>query len=117
MFVIIQVLYEKLSSDVEHSEERTSEGRTSRISPFSARAALQQTQQILTSTKDTTKAVLSTVTDTKWWQGTIQKLKQPTKRQISQDFPTRNEKLDQQSCHPFYDGTIENCYSNTVSVL
>ena len=106
----IQVLYEGLTADVESVE-----GRSSRISPFSARAAFQQTQHILRSTKDTTKAVLSTVTDTSWWQGAIHKLKQPTKRQISLDYTERNKKMELQSCHPFYDGIIQNCYSNVVS--
>ena len=109
------MLYEKLTVDTEN----TTEDRSSRSSssPFSARAAFQQTQQILTSTKDTTKAVLSTVTDAKWWQGTLNKLKLPaTKRQLSQDYNDRNKKMELQSCHPFYDGIIEHCYSDVVSV-
>ena len=110
------MLYEKLTVDTEN----TTEDRSSRSSssPFSARAAFQQTQQILTSTKDTTKAVLSTVTDAKWWQGTLNKLKLPaTKRQLSQDYNDRNKKMELQSCHPFYDGIIEHCYSDLVSAL
>ena len=112
LYIFQQILYEKLTVETEHTEERSL-----RSSPFSARAAFQQTQQILTSTKDTTKAVLSSVTDTKWWQGTIHKLKQPTKRQTSLDFNDRNKKMELQSCHPFYDGMIEHCYSNVVSCL
>ena len=106
----IQVLYEGLTA-----EEESTEDKSSRISPFSARAALQQTQHILRSTKDTTKAVLSTVTDTNWWQGAIHRLKQPTKQQMSLDYADRNKKMELQSCHPFYDGIIQHCYSDMVS--
>ncbi|KAL4228277.1 hypothetical protein ACF0H5_013708 [Mactra antiquata] len=103
-----QVLYERLSSKV---DDDTEDGNK-RVSPFSSKAALQQTAQILTSTKQTTKAVLSTITDSKWWQGTVDRLRQPT-RQTSYDMTNRNIDLELQSCHPFYDGFIDNCYSNT----
>lgn len=106
----MQVLFEGISSRIPDDTEESS----SRLSPFSAKAALQQTQSILKSTKQTTKAVLSTVTDTKWWHGTVNKLRQPTNRQTSYDMTDRNKKLEHQACHPFYEGIIENCYSNMV---
>ncbi|XP_053405478.1 NBAS subunit of NRZ tethering complex-like [Mercenaria mercenaria] len=103
-----QVLFEGISSKVQESEEDSNK----RVSPFSSKAALQQTQHILASTKQTTKAVLSTVTDSKWWHGTVNRLRQPMKRQESYDMTNRNKKLELQSCHPFYEGFIANCFSN-----
>jgi hypothetical protein len=72
--------------------------------PLSATAALKQTTQILSSTTKTTKAVLTTFADTKWWQSTIKTLKQPTKRQISETVVYDNDKFEKQGCHPFYEG-------------
>ncbi|KAK3595169.1 hypothetical protein CHS0354_002768 [Potamilus streckersoni] len=108
-----QLLFEKLNSTVEDSS--TSRGSEPRLSSFSARAALQQTQQILSSTTRTTRAVLSTVTDAKFWHGTISQLNKPLTRQISHDRCDSNEKFMRQGCHPFYEGIIENCYSDSHS--
>lgn len=109
----LQVLFEGISSKVPDAEEESNK----RTSPFSTKAALQQTQHILTSTRQTTKAVLSTVTDSKWWHGTVNRLRQPAKRQESYDLTNRNKSLELQSCHPFYEGFIENCYANVVRML
>ncbi|WAR01028.1 NBAS-like protein, partial [Mya arenaria] len=81
-----QVLCEGISSRV----EETSEDSGARVSPFSARAALQHTHKILTSTGETTRAVLSTVTDARWWQGTVNKLTRQVNRQASNDLTNRN---------------------------
>jgi hypothetical protein len=73
--------------------------------PLSATAALKQTTQILSSTTKTTKAVLTTFADTKWWQSTIKTLKQPTKRQISETVVYDNDKFEKQGC--IYTPSIE----------
>ncbi|XP_052240269.1 NBAS subunit of NRZ tethering complex-like isoform X2 [Dreissena polymorpha] len=103
-----QVLCEGIGSEVAEPNPETA----SRVSPFSAKAALQQTRHILSSTKQTTRAVLSTVTDSKWWQGTVSKLKQPMGRQVSNDLTNQNKDLKLQSCHQFYEGFIDRAYSN-----
>ncbi|XP_052794949.1 NBAS subunit of NRZ tethering complex-like [Mya arenaria] len=103
-----QVLCEGISSRV----EETSEDSGARVSPFSARAALQHTHKILTSTGETTRAVLSTVTDARWWQGTVNKLTRQVNRQASNDLTNRNVGLHKQACHPFYEGLIEHCFEN-----
>ncbi|KAL3866901.1 hypothetical protein ACJMK2_044151 [Sinanodonta woodiana] len=108
-----QLLFEKLNSTVEESS--TSKGTESRLNTFSARAALQQTQQILSSTTHTTRAVLSTVTDAKFWHGTISQLNKTLIRQMSHDRCDSNETFIRQGCHPFYEGIIENCYSDSDS--
>jgi len=47
-FLSPQVIYEKVNTKIEPEQN-------SRLSPFSARGALEQTKEILTSTKDTTR--------------------------------------------------------------
>lgn len=103
------MLYSTIHSDMEVDER--SEHRT----PLSATAALKQTTQILSSTTKTTKAVLTTVADAKWWQSTIKTLKQPTKRQISETVVYDNDKFEKQGCHPFYEDFINPCHPDIVS--
>lgn len=105
------MLYSTIHSDMEVDEK--SEQRA----PLSATAALKQTTQILSSTTKTTKAVLTTFADTKWWQSTIKTLKQPTKRQISETVVYDNDKFDKQGCHPFYEDFISPCHPDIVSYL
>ncbi|XP_046551537.1 LOW QUALITY PROTEIN: neuroblastoma-amplified sequence-like [Haliotis rubra] len=105
-----QLLIERVSTDM--SEEAVAV--TS--SPFSAKAAIKQTQHILSSTSKTTKAMLSTVTDGSWWKGAIHTLKQPTQRQTSMDYDDGNVIFTRQGCHPFYESIIEDCYSNVSSI-
>jgi len=113
----MQVLCEGISSKVENKvtvADEPSDNEVPRASPFSAKAALKQTRNILASTGQTTRAVLSTVTDSRWWQGTVTKLTNQIERQQSHDMTNRNCGMEKQGCHPFYDGFIENCYSNIV---
>ncbi|KAK3097270.1 hypothetical protein FSP39_008222 [Pinctada imbricata] len=84
--------------------------------PFSPSSALKQTKQILTSTTKTTKAVLSTVADKKWWEGTIQALKQPMQRQTSEIYTDNNEKFERQGIHPFYANLQPNAYQDLSAV-
>lgn len=102
------------------NESKESDSSESRESPFSARAAIKQTQHILSSTKRTTSAVLSTVTDTKWWQSAISSLKHPRhlreNSDISMGKDDGNVGFKKQGCHPFYSGVIEGCYEDVVRI-
>ena len=104
------MLYSTIHSDMEVDEKSVE------TAPLSATAALKQTTQILSSTTKTTKAVLSTVADTKWWQSTIKSLKQPTKRQMSETVVYDNDKFEKQGCHPFYEDFIQPCHPDFVSL-
>ncbi|KAK7115948.1 NBAS subunit of NRZ tethering complex-like [Littorina saxatilis] len=87
-------------------------------SPFSARAALEQTQAILSSTQRHTRAVLSSVTDTAWWKGAVKSLKRPL-RQRGEDEKggagEGNPGFTKQGCHPFYEDVIGDCYLDLSS--
>ncbi|KAK7477823.1 hypothetical protein BaRGS_00030901 [Batillaria attramentaria] len=87
-------------------------------SPFSARAALQQTQEILSSTQRHTRAVLSSVTDTAWWRGAVKSLKQPAQKHVSSkgDTDDGNAGFTRHGCHPFYESIIEDAYTDVASV-
>ncbi|XP_048258558.1 NBAS subunit of NRZ tethering complex-like isoform X1 [Haliotis rufescens] len=108
-----QLLIEKVSTDM---SEETEVAVSVTGSPFSAKAAIKQTQHILSSTSRTTKAMLSTVTDGSWWKGAIHTLKQPTQRQTFTDYDDGNISFTRQGCHPFYESIIEDCYSNVSAI-
>ncbi|KAH9508425.1 hypothetical protein Btru_055206 [Bulinus truncatus] len=118
-----QILYEKVNKVVLEVSETDNNSLSSRESPFSARSAIKQTQQILSSTKQTTSAVLSTVTDSKWWQNAVSSLKHFTHKD-SKDTghlsdpadDDRNKSMKKQGCHPFYASIIENCYEDFRSL-
>lgn len=101
-------MYSTIHSDMEVDDP------LSERAPLSAKAALQQTTQILSSTTRTTKAVLSTVADTKWWQSTIKTLKQPSRRQMSETVVYDNDTFVKQGCHPFYEDFITPCHPDVV---
>ncbi|BFY98427.1 hypothetical protein BsWGS_01467 [Bradybaena similaris] len=110
-----QILYEQINKIL--NEDKESDSQASRESPFSARAAIKQTQQILSSTKKTTSAVLSTMTDAKWWQSAASLLKQPQRHKggdgdVFKGRDYDNSGFRKQGCHPFYAGIIENCYED-----
>ncbi|XP_012940751.1 neuroblastoma-amplified sequence [Aplysia californica] len=115
-----QILYEQVNRAVNDTREGSSEYSESRESPFSARAAIQQTQEILSSTRRTTSAVLSTVTDGRWWQSAVTSLKQPARRTRGRagglsDKDDGNLAFRKQGCHPFYASIIEDCYEDVRS--
>lgn len=114
----LQILYEQINKIL--NEDKESDSPASRESPFSARAAIKQTQQILSSTKKTTSAVLSTMTDAKWWQSAASLLKQPQHHKggggdVLKGRDYDNSGFRKQGCHPFYAGIIEDCYEDVVS--
>lgn len=114
----MQILYEQINKIL--NEDKESDSPASRESPFSARAAIKQTQQILSSTKKTTSAVLSTMTDAKWWQSAASLLKQPQNHKggggdVLKGRDYDNSGFRKQGCHPFYAGIIEDCYEDVVS--
>ena len=87
-------------------------------SPFSARGAIRQTKEILSSTNKATRAALLHVSDTKWWSKTLKSL-QPLSMATHQpgwgsEMDDGNRKLERQGCHPFYESVIDGCYSNRV---
>lgn len=102
-------MYSTIHSDVDLDDQ------SSERAPLSAKAALEQTTQILSSTTKTTKAMLSTVADTKWWQSTIKTLKQPTKRQVSETVVYENDTFQKQGCHPFYEDFISPGHPDVVN--
>ena len=82
-------------------------------------SAIKQTKQILTSTTKTTVAMLSSVSDGKWWRRTLASL-HPARRSSfvsGPDWEDMNSSMEQQGCHPFYEEIIENAYSNKVNLL
>ena len=105
------------------STEENNKTSSSRESPFSARAAIKQTQQILSSTRKTTTSVLSTITDHKWWASAVTSLQvlssadQSGRQKGGKAVPEedhRNVSFKQQGCHPFYASVMGDCYEDTV---
>ncbi|CAL1537532.1 unnamed protein product [Lymnaea stagnalis] len=107
-----QILYEQVNKVV--GEETSKKNSDSRESPFSARAVIQQTQQILSSSKQT---VLSTFTDAKWWQSAFSSLQQSSSKQKTESKLQTQDNADmkKQGCHPFYASIIEGCYEDWKS--
>ncbi|XP_064620288.1 NBAS subunit of NRZ tethering complex-like [Lineus longissimus] len=100
-----QIIFEKVNTIMEPEQN-------SRLSPFSARGALEQTKEILTSTKQTTRHVLSTVSDKSWWKNTLKTL-HPMRQQSEMLIDERddgNQAMEIQGCHPFYAGIMEGAY-------
>ena len=113
------MLYEELTTTIGMDKQQEDNSPNSPdSSPFSAKAAIKQTRQILSSTTKTTKAVLSTVIDPGWWQGALQAVKQPSQRPASAaEHDDKNRTFTRQGCHPFYEEIIEDCYSNIVRIF
>ncbi|KAK2171518.1 hypothetical protein NP493_1055g01018 [Ridgeia piscesae] len=82
-------------------------------SPFSARGAIRQTKEILSSTNKATRAALLHVSDTRWWTKTLTSLS-TAKHERGSEMDDGNRKLERQGCHPFYESVIDGCYSNRV---
>ena len=81
---------------------------------IAAKNALKQTREILTSTTKTTKAVLSSMSDGKWWRRTLNSLHPQRRMSFVQEWDDMNAAMEKQGCHPFYDGIVEKPYSNKV---
>lgn len=91
--------------------------------PQTSIAVINQTKDILLTTGQMTKGVLSTVIDSKWWHNTIQNLvkKVPThdsrySENDDTELETLNKTFDAQGCHPFYIEVIENSISDKVNI-
>ncbi len=85
-------------------------------SPFTARGAITQTKEILASTNQATRKVLSQVSNSQWWKKTLHSLRREDGADRLGDTD-RNEKFEHQGCHPFFEEAIEDCYINVVSLL
>ncbi len=84
-------------------------------SPFSAMGAIQQTREILTSTTKTTRSVISSMSDGKWWKKTLKSIHPARQGGYVTEWDDMNSKMEKQGTHPFYESVVENCYSNRVS--
>ena len=99
-----------------NSQVADSKNQSPGESPFSAKGAIRQTKEILSSTNKVTRAALLHVSDTKWWTKTLKSL-QPLSlatQESGSEVDDGNGKLERQGCHPFYESVIEGCYSNRV---
>ncbi|GFN79688.1 neuroblastoma-amplified sequence-like [Plakobranchus ocellatus] len=107
------------SQNQDSSQEADDRPASSRESPFSARAAIKQTQQILSSTKRTTTSVLSTITDHKWWASAVTSLQglsssdRTGQEESKADGDDGNAGFKKQACHPFYASIMGDCYEDT----
>ncbi len=105
------MLYERVHSHVQ-DRDSISPGEN----PFSARGAITHTKEILTSTTNTTKAVLSSISDKRWWKKTLTSLSRPTRHMsYLQKSDDMNVNFHTQGCHPFYEDVLPHAYSNKVS--
>ncbi|XP_033750641.1 neuroblastoma-amplified sequence-like [Pecten maximus] len=105
-----QILHRSLNTDVQGEMD---EGSSTVEVPLSARAALKQTKNILTSTTKSTKALLSTMADKNWWHGTMDYLTKSSKQSTSmsdRSHQDENQNFERQGCHPFYCDAVENAY-------
>ena len=106
-----QILYERVHSHVQ-DRDSASPGEN----PFTARGAITQTKEILTSTTQTTKAVLSTVSDKKWWKKTLHSLQRPGRSTsfVEEERDDNNVHFEKQGCHPFYEDVMKDAYHDRV---
>ncbi|XP_013421684.1 neuroblastoma-amplified sequence [Lingula anatina] len=103
-----KILYDTIQTQT-HQETDSNKGtKATNRSPFSARGALQQTKEILTSTSKTTKSLLTTFSDKQWWKSTLKNLDPQggPSREMAQEV--RNARMEKQGYHPFYEDCIEN---------
>ncbi|CAI9734159.1 neuroblastoma-amplified sequence-like [Octopus vulgaris] len=107
---------EKPSSMIDStiSDSGVSDFFTPEQSPQTSMHVLNQTKDILLSTGELTKGMLSSVTDVKWWHHTIHNLVKmvPVQRLNSNKEQFTDEQIwnfENQACHPFYGEIIENC--------
>lgn len=112
---------EKPSSMIDStiSDSGVSEFFTPEQSPQTSMHVLNQTKDILLSTGELTKGMLSSVTDVKWWHHTIHNLVKmvPVQRLNSNQEQFADEQIwnfEKQACHPFYEEIIENCVVDKV---
>ncbi|XP_021365609.1 neuroblastoma-amplified sequence-like [Mizuhopecten yessoensis] len=111
-----QILHRSLNTDVQGEVD---EGSQTHEVPLSARDALTQTKNILTSTTKSTKALLSTMTDKNWWHGTMNYLTKSSKQSTytsDQGHRDENQNFERQGCHPFYCDAVENAYVDLSAI-
>ncbi|XP_074650577.1 NBAS subunit of NRZ tethering complex-like [Tubulanus polymorphus] len=112
-----QMLYERLQTEVKGTDSADG-GCVSKPSVLSPAGALQQTKELLSTTSETTRTVLSALSDKNWWSSTLSNLT-PSRvdRESGSDDQSRNNKsLELFACHPFYDDIMENAYLDQDSV-
>ncbi|XP_069137324.1 NBAS subunit of NRZ tethering complex-like [Argopecten irradians] len=112
-----QILHRSLNTDVQ-GEMGEDTDQTVEV-PLSARAALTQTKNILTSTTKSTKALLSTMADKNWWHGTMNYLTKSSKQSTSmsdRSHQDENQNFERQGCHPFYSDAIQNAYLDLSAI-
>uniref|UniRef100_A0A8C7YVQ8 NBAS subunit of NRZ tethering complex n=1 Tax=Oryzias sinensis TaxID=183150 RepID=A0A8C7YVQ8_9TELE len=66
-----------------------------------------KTMEVLTTTGLTTKAVLTAVTDHRWWKESLNYLRPLQVRTAHQDRLSENSNLERQGCSPFYQELID----------
>uniref|UniRef100_A0A3B3DQK4 NBAS subunit of NRZ tethering complex n=1 Tax=Oryzias melastigma TaxID=30732 RepID=A0A3B3DQK4_ORYME len=79
-----------------------------------------KTMEVLTTTGLTTKAVLTAVTDHRWWKDSLNYLRPlqgHSAGTANQDRPSENSNLERQGCSPFYQELIEEPFVDPVSGL
>ena len=104
-----QILYERVNTQmVDRSSQSPEE------SPLSAIGAIQQTRKILDTTNKATKAVLSRVSDQKWWKKTLKAIQPHRSTSVIENVDSNNEKFEKQGCHPFYKSVLEDAFKNKV---
>ncbi|KAM9354661.1 LOW QUALITY PROTEIN: NBAS subunit of NRZ tethering complex [Pholidichthys leucotaenia] len=75
-----------------------------------------KTMEVLTTTGLTTKAVLSAVSDHRWWKESLNYLRPLHGRGVgaaNQDGACENSSLERQGCSPFYEELVEDPYVDT----
>lgn len=130
----MQLLYDQVSAELgnslspsEKSVEMSSSQNGSDLFDFvmpvqslpTSLAVINQTKEILMTAGQRTKKELSSITDSKWWQSTIQNLVKKIPAHGSsypenddEEIEFINKTFDAQGCHPFYAKLIENSVSD-----
>ena len=104
-----QILYERVNTQmVDRSRQSPEE------SPLSAIGAIQQMRKILDTTNKATNAMLSRVSDQKWWKKHLKAIQPHRSTSIIEDVDSNNEKFEKQGCHPFYKSVLEDAFKNKV---
>ena len=104
-------MYEKVNGQMSDRSSLSPEE-----SPLSARGAIQQTREILNTTNKATKAVLSRVSDQKWWSKTLRSIQPHRSTSVIEEVDSNNEKFEKQGCHPFYRSLLEDAFKNKVRI-
>ncbi|KAG5277190.1 hypothetical protein AALO_G00114610 [Alosa alosa] len=106
------VNYQKDPTQSEESSDGTPEEEDSEQSADLLHRTTARTMQVLTQTGETTRAVLSAVTDKQWWRDSLNYLRPLQGHGMSTGDASANHNadLERQACHPFYESLFENPY-------